>query len=72
VHAARIELDDAFLVRQAAEPDGHVLGIELLDVHAGDNGVERVGAGDNHVVRLPDVADAVVGRDDDWPRERAG
>jgi hypothetical protein len=70
VHAAGIELYDAFFVRQATEPDGHVLGIELGDVHAGHDRIDRVGAGDDHVIGFLDAANAVVRRDDDGPRER--
>ena len=43
VHAARVELDDAVGVRQAAVADARVLGIELDDVDARDQGVEHVG-----------------------------
>src|SRR5688572_10674881 len=36
VHAARVQLDHAVLVRQSAEADALVVGVELLDVDAGD------------------------------------
>ena len=47
---ARVELHDAVLVRQSAESDRLILGIELLDVDAGDRRVERIAPRDDDVV----------------------
>ncbi len=44
VHDAGVQLDLALLVGQAAVSDAHVLGILLDDVHAGNDGVERLSA----------------------------
>src|SRR5258705_3725612 len=44
VHARGFELYDTRRVRQAAITDGVIVGIELLDLHALDDRVERVGA----------------------------
>ncbi len=79
VHAARVELHDAFGVGQAAVADAGVFGIELAQVDAGDDGVEHVGALRDHLERLlhagdrPAVLVAVaVGRRDDDRLDRAG
>ena len=73
VHAARVELHDAFGVGQAAVADAGLVRIELAEVDAGDERVEHVGALGDHVERLlhADVGAAVlvdvavVRRDDD-------
>jgi len=74
VHTARVELDDAVGIRQAAVADARVFGIELDDVDAGDERVEDVGVAARHQVeRALDgglrsavlVAVAVGGRHDD-------
>ena len=65
-------LNDAILVRQAAQADAHVVRVELDDVHAGNRRVQRIGARGDHVVRLLDRAgvwmigiEAVRGADHD-------
>jgi len=69
VHARRVELNDAVLVRQSAEPHRLVIGIELLDVDPGENCVESVSAiPDDHVVGALHAADSVARRNDDWSR----
>ena len=70
VHDARVELDDAFLVRDAAVPDAHVVRVELVDVHADDRRVERVVALDERLPRGLRGLDAVRGRHEDVPRSR--
>ena len=75
VHAARVELDDAVGIGQAAVADARVLGIELDDVDAGDERVEHVaaagdqpeGAGDAGLLAVVRVLVAVGRRDDDRP-----
>src|SRR5689334_2917207 len=42
VHTARVELNDTVRIWKAAVSDAVLLGIELDDVHAGDEGVEDV------------------------------
>ena len=72
VHAARIELDDAFGVGQSAVADARVLRIELAEVDAGDDRVEHIGALRHHLERLLHAGDrtavletVAVGRSDD-------
>ncbi|MFM1751117.1 MAG: hypothetical protein RL119_79 [Actinomycetota bacterium] len=63
MHAARVELHHPVGVGEAAEPDGLVVGIELLDVDPGDDRVEGVGAADDLVVGDLHPADPVPGGD---------
>jgi hypothetical protein len=42
MHATRIELHDAFGIRQTAVADARILGIQLAQVHARDERVEDV------------------------------
>jgi hypothetical protein len=67
MHNARVELHDAVCVGQSAEADGHVVGVELLDVHAGNDRVQRIGTGTQHVVGDFDAPDPVGGSNDDRP-----
>ena len=70
VHDAGVEFDHALFVRQPAVSDGSVLGIEFVDVDAGDDGIERIAA------RLEDLhgagagAQPVLARDHDRARTR--
>ena len=73
VHAARIELHHAVGVGKPAVADARVVGIELDDVDAGDQGLEHVGAARHqlegllhagHLAAVP-VEVAVGRRDDD-------
>src|SRR5690349_3932196 len=72
MHDGRIELDHAVGIRQAAVADAVVGWIELDDVNAGDDRVEHVRTGSDHLKSLlhgGDVAAvfeaiAVGGRDD--------
>ncbi len=65
VHAARIQLDHAVFVGQAAVTDGVVCGVFFDDVHAGDYGVERVGALADHLHCFLDGAQTVGTADGD-------
>ncbi len=71
VHHARVELHDPFGVRQPAEPDRGVLGIELLDVDAGDDRVERIAAREEQLAGLRDAPEAVGTRHHRRPTGRA-
>ena len=71
VHAGGVELYHALRVRQAAIADGVVVGIELLDLHAFDHRVERVGALHQHVERFLHGAQTVRARDRDGLRRPA-
>src|SRR6476620_10798485 len=74
VHAARIELDDSVGVRQASVADARVLGVPFDDIDAGDDSIERIGAGNQQPKRLFDTGAlaavlepvAVARSDDDW------
>src|SRR5207302_1876120 len=62
VHARGIELDHAVSVGQAPVANGIVVGVELLDLHALDHRVERIGALHEHVERLLHRAEPVRAR----------
>jgi hypothetical protein len=73
VHARRIELDDTVGIRQSAPADAGLIGVELDDADARDEGVQHVGPLRHHPECLRDAGDvvgvlrrvAVPGRDDD-------
>jgi len=60
MHARRIELNDAFGVRQAAPADAGLVGIELDDRDAGNERIEHVGALRHHLERLRHAGDAIA------------
>ena len=61
VHDGRVQGDDAVGIRTAAQPHRLVIGIQLLDVDAGNDRVERVGLVlRHHLVGLRDTADSVT------------
>jgi hypothetical protein len=60
VHAAGIELDDAFGVGQTAPADAGLIRIELDDADAGDEGIEHVGVLGHHLESPHDAGDAVL------------
>ena len=53
MHAARIELDHSFCIRQSAVPDAVVGRIKLADVDAGDERVQHVRCAARHQRELP-------------------
>ena len=62
MHARGIELHNAIGVRQSAEPDGLILGIELLDVDAGDRRIDLTSTDrpERLADRVRDVLDAEI------------
>ena len=67
MHATGVQLDDTFLVRQSTQADTRVLGIVFGTLHHAQRGVERVPAILQEGIRILDVVEAVVRRDDNWP-----
>ena len=61
VHARRVELDHALLIGQPAVADRIVGRIQLLDLHAFDPGVQRIGPLGHQLDRAGDSADPVGG-----------
>jgi hypothetical protein len=52
VHAAGVELHDAFRVRQSAVTDARIPRIELAEIDTCDQGIEHIGAPGHQVERL--------------------
>lgn len=67
VHDGGIELDDAPLVGQPAEADGHVIGVFLDDSDARDDGFGGVPALVHEIPGFGDCSDAVAGSDANGP-----
>ena len=65
MHARGVELHHAVAIGKAAVSDGRVVGIELLDLHTFDHGVERIGALHQHVECFLNAAETVGARDGD-------
>ena len=55
VHDRRVELHDAFSVREATPTDAGLLRIELNDRHAGNERIEHVGSVGHHRKRCLDA-----------------
>ena len=70
VHAAGIEFDHAFFVRQAAQADAVVVGIVLRPGDDQDRGIQCVAAFAQVFETSIQVSEPVVGRDDDWTLAR--
>ena len=68
MHTRGVELHDPFFVREPAQSNALIVRIELLNVDAGDNRVERVSAADNLVVGHLHAANTVGGRHHRRPR----
>ena len=67
VHAGRVQLHHALLVRQATQSHRLIVGIELLDIDSRDDRVEGVRIlTRHHVVGACNAANAVSGRDNYW------
>ena len=72
MHAAGVELDDAFLVGQAAEAHAVVVGVVFRAGDDGDGGFQRVGARGEQGVGAVQIGEAVIGADDDGGVKRGG
>jgi hypothetical protein len=68
VHAAGIELDDAFLVGKATESHAVVIGIVLGALDHADRRIERVTTGLQEAVGGVEVFESVARGNDDGPR----
>ena len=65
MHAAGVQFDHAFFVRQAAQTDRVIVGIVLRALHHANAGFERVSTAFKESVGSFDVGIAVVGTYDD-------
>ena len=70
MHYRGVQLHDAELIRQPTIAHRIVFGIVLIDVDAGDYGVERVGSGANHFDGAITSPHSVGTGDYDFPRAR--
>ncbi len=65
VHAAGIEFDHAFLVRQAAQSDAVVVGIVFRTFYHAQRSIEGVAAVFQKCEGVVEIVEPIVGADDD-------
>ena len=66
MHATGIQLDHAFFIGAAAEPDILVIGVIFRPLYDLESGIECVGAASEKLVALMNPVVAVFGANEDW------